>query len=320
MRLRRWIGVTGVVAGLIWPWVTGTPYMLNLATGAAIWGLFAVSYDLVIGWTGEISFGHALFFGMGVYGLGLLAVHTHWSTWILLPMATLGTGLFAMGLSFLSLRATGPYFAMVTFALAEFFHLIVQSATGFTGGTNGLAGMRFSPALTSPGVLYDVSALLALAAAFGVVRLRHHRLGLLAHAARDNPLRADLLGISSRRVKWVTLATAGALAGLAGTLYVLFQGMAFTETLNSDTSFTVLLMVIIGGVDSGWGPLAAGAGLYIVETWLNATTSHWALVLGVIYIVVVRFFPKGLAGFQRTAKLATSEQENRQWQQGGEAG
>lgn len=318
MRLRRTLGLVALLVILGWPWVTGTPYMLNLAIGAAIWGLFAVSYDLVIGWTGEISFGHALYFGMGVYGAGLLALNTGLSTWLVIPATVIGTGLIAWGLSFLSLRATGPYFAMVTFALAEFVHLIVQSLTGVTGGSNGLVGMPLSPTLTAPGVLYDGAAFVAILFGGVVAWTKRRKLGLLVHAVRDNPVRAEMLGIHPRRVKAITLGVAGAMAGLAGVLYLLFQGMAFTETLNSNTSFTVLLMVIIGGVDSGWGPLIAGAVLYMVETWLNAATSHWALILGVIYIVVVRFFPKGLMGFSVGKRRPV--QRTGAWQQGGKVG
>ncbi len=299
MRSKKlWLYTAAFAAILGWPWVTGTPYMLTLASGAAIWGLFALSYDLIIGWTGEVSFGHALYFGLGVYTTGLLIIYTHVPTVLAMAGGVLATAMAAWALNSLSLRVTGPYFAMVTFALAEFFHLAAQSATSVTGGSNGLVGMPLASWLTQPGVLYDISAALALLAASCLVWVKSTRTGHLVHAVRDNPLRAEMLGIRTHRAKVLTLTVSGALAGLAGSLYLLYEGMAFTGTLNSNTSFTVLLMVIIGGVDSVWGPLIAGGAVYIAQTWLNATTTHWELILGVIYIGVVRFFPQGLSGLR----------------------
>ena len=318
MRYRRWRKPTlllVIALVLIWPWVMGTAYMLNLAIGAAIWGVFAVSYDLVIGWTGEISFGHSLFFGMGAYGVGILAMHTHWPTLVIIIVTIIGSGVTGFILNYLSLRVNGAYFAMVTFALAEFVYLIVQTKTSFTGGTNGLVGMSLAPMLTSPGVLYEISAVTAILAAWGVWFARRRRVGLAVHAVRDNALRAQMFGLSVRYIKAATLAAAAALAALAGALYLLYQGMAFPQTLDSNTSFTVLLMVIIGGVDSGWGPLLAGAVLFVVEAMLNATTTHWALVLGVIYVIVVRFFPKGLAG-----AVGLTNKQLMAWDQGGKLG
>lgn len=320
LRNRRLLWVAIVVILLVWPWVTGTPYMLNLAIGAAIWGLFAVSFDVVLGWTGEISFGHALFFGMGVYGAGLIALHTHWPSVLVMVATVVLVAILSLGLNYLSLRVTGPYFAMVTFAMAEFFYLIVQTATGVTGGSNGLVGMPLSPILTSPGVLYEISAVLAILAAGALWWMKRRPTGILVHAVRDNPLRAEMSGWPVNRVKLLTLSAASAMAALAGTLYLLYQGMAFTQTLDSNTSFTVLLMVIIGGSDTGWGPLMAGAALYIVETMLNATTTHWALVLGVIYVIVVRFFPQGLMGIHWLPKRISASARREQTIKGGRVG
>jgi branched-chain amino acid transport system permease protein len=300
MRRRRgWrlVAVVLVVGAIMaWPRVGGTPLALNLATGAAIWGLFALSYDLVLGWTGEVSFGHALYFGLGTYGAALLAIHTGWPTLVDIAVTVVAAGAIAVGLNLLALRVTGPYFAMITFALAAFTSLLVQSATSVTGGTNGLVGVPLDPTLTAPPVLYDVVVGVLLAATGGVLAVRGSRWGRVARAVRDNPVRAELLGFSVRTVKVACLVAAALLAALAGALYLLFQGMAFTDVFSTNQSFTVLLMVIIGGVDSAWGPVAAGAGLYLLENWLNGATAHWALALGIIYIVIVRFFPRGLSG------------------------
>lgn len=307
MRYRWWLSGTGLAVLLGWPFVTGTPYLLNLATGAAIWGIFAVSYDLIIGWTGEISFGHALYFGLGVYGMALSALYSHWPTVLLAVLVVVGSVLVALGLNWLTLRVTGPYFAMVTFALAEFAHLLVQQWS-WTGGTNGLVGVPFAAWVRAPGILYVISAACALGAVLGIMAMRSRRWGLWIRAVRDNPMRAEMLGVSHRRVKVLTLTAAGGLAAVAGVLYVWYQGMAFTGVWDSNTSFTVLLMVIIGGLDTGWGPLVAGAGLYALETWLNSVTSHWEILLGLLYLAVVRILPKGLSGLAlkwRTAGIAS---------------
>jgi len=297
MRYKRAMTMVAVLALLGWPWVTGTPYMLNLAIGAAIWALFAASYNLIIGWTGEISFGHALYFGLGVYGMALLALHGHWPVVLEALVVVVGSAVVALGLSWLTLRVTGPYFAMVTFALAEFAHLVVQNMS-WTGGTNGLVGLPFPGWITAPGILYEICTVTVLLTVAVILIMRPRRWGLWIRAARDNPIRVEMLGMSHRRIKMLTLTAAGGLAALAGVFYVWYQGMAFTSVWDSNTSFLVLLMVVIGGVDTAWGPVMAGAGLYLVESWISGLTSHWEMILGILYLVVVRVLPQGLSGLR----------------------
>lgn len=294
------IGLVASVALLVWPLWLGTPYALDLFTGAIIWGIFALSYDLVVGWTGEISFGHALWFGAGVYGAALLLLHTNLPTALVLVAVPLLAAPVALVVHALCLRLTGAYFAMITFAIAEFVHLLVENATSITGGTNGLVGVPLAAWAQNGVVLYELAAAMLVGLTLLVLLVRRRPSGLLAHAARDNPTRLILLGISPTFVKAFVLTVASVLAAFAGVLYLIDQGMAFTPTLDSGTSFTVLLMAIIGGVDSAWGPALAGMLLTLVETWLNSATTHWMLILGLIYVIVVRFFPQGLGGLRRT--------------------
>ncbi len=281
---------------VFWPWLGGSPYLVNLATGGVIWGIFAVSYDLVLGWTGEISFGHALWFGVGIYGVALLVQGTHWDTMLALMVVALATIPLAFVVHLVSLRLRGAYFAMITFAVAEFGYLLVQNATSLTGGTNGLTGILLSPYLLSPNILYALPAALLVIVVLSLRAVSRRRAGRIVHAVRDNPTRAALFGHSEVLVKALTLSASSALAALAGGLYLAYQGMAFPDAMGSQTSFTVLLMVVIGGADSIWGPAVAGIGLYLLENSLTATTAHWSLWLGVVYVLVVRFLPLGLGG------------------------
>jgi len=286
------------LAFVFWPWLGGSPYVVNLVTGGVIWAIFAVSYDLVLGWTGEISFGHALWFGAGVYGVALLVQATHWDTLLALLVVAVATVPVAFVVHLVSLRLRGAYFAMITFAVAEFAYLIVQNATSITGGTNGLTGILLSPYLLQPNILYAIPAALLVMFVLGLRAVGRSRTGRIVHAVRDNPTRAALFGHNEVLVKGVTLAAASALAAVAGGLYLAYQGMAFPDAMNSNTSFTVLLMAVIGGADSIWGPAVAGIGLYLLENSLTATTAHWSLWLGVVYVLVVRFLPLGLGGLR----------------------
>ncbi len=293
--------VPALVLGLLfvlWPWIGGSLYLVNLLTGAVIWGIFAVSYDLVLGWTGEISFGHALWFGVGIYGVGLLVQATHWDTLVALLVVAVLTAPVSFVIHLVSLRLRGAYFAMITFAIAEFAYLLVQNATALTGGTNGLTGVMLSSYLLSPNVLYAVPAAVLVIVVVSLRAVSLRRIGRIVHAVRDNPTRAALFGHSEVLVKGLTLAAASALAAVAGGLYLAYQGMAFPDALGSNTSFTVLLMVVIGGADSIWGPAIAGIALYLLENSLSATTAHWSLWLGVVYVLVVRFLPLGLGGLR----------------------
>jgi branched-chain amino acid transport system permease protein len=323
MPRKRWgwlaVGAVGTAAILLWPWFVGTPYDVNLLTGAAVWALFALSYDLILGWTGEVSFGHALYFGLGTYGAALLAMHTGWSSLVVAGATVVGVAVIAALLNLLTLRVSGPYFAMTTFALAEFVHLAVQAATNLTGGTNGLVGVPLDPVLTQPTVLYDVVAGVTLGLVGVVLVVKRSRWGRVAHAVRDNTVRAQLLGLPVGAIKLASLVAAAVLGALAGVFYLWFQGMAFTDVFSSNTSFSVLLMTILGGVDSAFGPAVAAAGLYVLETWLNSATVHWALVLGAIYIVVVRFFPGGLGALVRVLTRRRGEVAAAVPPEGGEA-
>ncbi len=283
---------------VLWPWLGGSLYLVNTLTGAVIWGIFAVSYDLVLGWTGEISFGHALWFGVGIYGVGLLAQATHWDTMLVLLVVAVATVPVSFVIHLVSLRLRGAYFAMITFAIAEFAYLLVQNATSLTGGTNGLTGVMLSAYLLSPNVLYALPAAALVIVVFSLRTVSRRRLGRIVHAVRDNPTRAALFGHSEVLVKGLTLASASALAAIAGGLYLAYQGMAFPDAMGTNTSFTVLLMVVIGGADSIWGPAIAGIGLYLLENSLTSTTAHWSLWLGVVYVLVVRFLPLGLGGLR----------------------
>ncbi|MCY0863817.1 MAG: branched-chain amino acid ABC transporter permease, partial [Sulfobacillus sp.] len=212
-------------------------------------------------------------------------------------VVVVGSAVVALGLSWLTLRVTGPYFAMVTFALAEFAHLVVQDMS-WTGGTNGLVGLPFPRWITAPGILYEICAVTVLLTVAVILVMRPRRWGLWIRAARDNPIRVEMLGMSHRRIKMLTLTAAGGLAALAGVFYVWYQGMAFTSVWDSNTSFMVLLMVVIGGVDTTWGPVMAGAGLYLMQSWISGLTSHWEMLLGILYLVVVRVLPQGLSGLR----------------------
>jgi branched-chain amino acid transport system permease protein len=301
MRRKTWLlGVTAIVSlfFVFWPWLGGSLYLVNLITGAVIWGILAVSYDLVLGWTGEISFGHALWFGVGIYGVALLIEATHLDTLLAIAIVAVLTFPLAFVVHVISLRLRGAYFAMITFAVAEFAYLLVQNATSLTGGTNGLTGIMLSPYLLSPNVLYALPAAVLAAAVFGLRALSRSRTGRIIHAVRDNPTRAALFGHNEVLVKGLTLSLSSAIGAIAGGLYLAYQGMAFPDAMSSNTSFTVLLMVVIGGADSIWGSAVAGIGLYLLENSLTTTTSHWSLWLGVVYVLVVRFLPIGLGGLQ----------------------
>ncbi len=299
----RWLRPAALAAlacaFLGWPWVTGTPFILNLLTGGVIWGLFALSYDLVLGWTGEISFGHALWFGSGVYATALFLQATHVDTFLGIAIAAILLTPLSLVAHLLSLRLRGAYFAMITFALAEFAHLLVENATSVTGGTNGLTSVPLSADALAPGTLYVLSALCLLAGLAAVLLVRRSRAGSVVRAVRDNPTRAALFGYSEVWVKALTLVAASFLAAVAGGLFLAYQGMAFTGALDSGTSFTVLLMAVIGGADSAWGAAIAGILLYVLENSLSAATSHGGIFLGGVYIAVVRFLPGGFGALAR---------------------
>lgn len=278
------------------------PFAMTLLTEALILGLFAMSLDLMFGYTRLVSFGHAAAYGLGAYACGWMLLHTDMPLLFVVFGAALLTGVVAIGVGWICTLATGVSFSMLTLAFAQLLYAISFKWTSVTGGSDGLAGIPRTPgpfgfeALASKtGFYYLVLACLvgAFLLCFALVR---SPFGGVLRGIRENEAKTIALGYNTRLYKIAVVAVAYALGGLAGALYAPFAGFANTELLFWLLSGQVLIMVIVGGSGTLVGPILGAAFFMLMEHQLSSWTEGWALYFGLIFIAFVLFAPQGIWG------------------------
>jgi len=260
--------------------------------------LYAASFNLLLGYGGMLSFGHAAFFGVGGYAVALLAKKAGLPYALAFVAAPFVAAAFAGVIGYFSVRRTGIYFAMLTFAFQMLLYTVALKASALTGGDDGITGVR-PPGLLGQTVLYYYFTLAVVAAAlYGLHRLIGSPFGYALRALRANPRRVQFVGVDVRAHQWTTFVVAGGLAGLAGALFALVTGNVFPSWLNWTASATPIVMAVLGGIHTFWGP-ALGAAVYVVlEVVISGHTEYWPLAMGLIILALVLALPNGLAGWR----------------------
>ena len=290
-------------------WI-GQPDLVTTATQIAIYAIAAAGLDLLIGVTGLSSFGHAAFFGLGGYTVGILAYHAAegpmfglipgaTQAWIVWPLAVAIAALAAAAIGALSLRTRGVSFIMITLAFAEMFYFLFVSLKTY-GGDDGL-GFRTRNALPfiaprDDNAFYEVClfALALVLLLFG--RLRASRFGRVLHAIRQNPRRVAALGLDAARYQLAVFVIAGAAAGFAGALQANLLRFVSPDMLHWSLSGDFMIMVVLGGAGTLFGPVAGAAALVLLQNLLAQWTEHWMIVMGPVLVLVVLFARRGLWG------------------------
>ena len=299
----RWLGGTAIVLAVV-PWVLAR-YQLSILTDVLIFGLFALSLDLIMGYTGMVSFGHAAYFGLGAYGSALVLIHFGQPVPVALLAGALLAGLVAVPVGWFSTRATGIYFAMLTLAFAQLLYTIAYKWRDLTGGSDGIAGVPKTalwwngPSLARPAAYYYLAAgclVLALLLCRGLVR---SPFGRALQAIRENERRFIALGRDPRPFKLVVFVVAAAFAGLAGALFAPFRGFASPEVMFWVLSGQGLMMVITGGIGTLIGPVVGAVVFILIQEILSSYTEHWMIFTGAIFVLMVIFLPGGLVGTAR---------------------
>ena len=293
--------------------LAGAGFYTELVTKVMILAIFALSLDLLVGYTGLVSFGHAAFYGVGAYTLGLMAPkYEAASLWLTLPAAMLAAGAAALVVGVFVVRVKGIYFIMVTLAFAQMFYFVFHD-TKFGRGSDGIS-MNFKPVAAIGGfipfdlgntthVYYVVFVLLVAVFVFLRTVLRSP-FGRALQGIRSNEHRMRSLGFPVYRYKLASFTLAGALAGLAGYLSALQFGFVNPELLSWHQSGNVLLMLILGGLGSLYGAVVGAFAFVALSEIFQSLTRHWQLLLGGAIILLVIFLPGGLASvagrFRRT--------------------
>jgi branched-chain amino acid transport system permease protein len=295
----RLLLAAGLLAVLALPWMIYPPVALDIVC----WALFAAALDLLLGYTGLLSFGHAAFWGGSAYCAGLIALHTGMPFPVAIVGGALFAGLLALPIGFLSVRLTGIYFAMVTLAFAQMVYFVANQWRDVTGGENGLQGIPrefFGADLAEPFYFYYAALPFVLAGMFVAWRLVRSPFGRVLMSIRDNPARARALGYPVDRYKLLAFVLSAALSGLAGGVFAIGHGFASLEGVYWTTSGQVVMMVILGGIGTLWGG-AIGAALVVKLQDFLATAGfeETGIVTGAIFIVVVLLFRRGMWGTAR---------------------
>jgi branched-chain amino acid transport system permease protein len=297
------LAVAAVFLGIL-PWFLHD-YGLQVAIQALVLAGFAMAFNLLFRNTGLLSFGHAACFGAGGYTTALLVSKLKWNFAATLPPAIVAAALVALVIGFFSVRLSKIYFTMLTLAFAQMLWAVTHKWYGFTGGDNGITGLLPPGLLGNPRGLYYASlAVLALISAIIHV-VRRSPAGYTLRAVRDNPARAEAIGISAFEYMVGAFVLSGTLSGLAGFLQVAWQHSAFPDLLYWTTSAEVIIAVILGGSAEFFGPVVGAVVLVVLEAVVRSHTQYWPLSLGVVLLAMVLFFPSGVIGlFQRRSKEA----------------
>jgi branched-chain amino acid transport system permease protein len=306
--------------GLIWLLLLTMPYWMNavggyteLASRVLVLGLAAMSLNFLLGFTGVLSFGHAAYFGLGAYGAAMTIKYIYPSTplGILVGVAT-GT-LAAMVIGALIVRLRGVYFAMVTIAFGQVFYFIAFRWNSLTGGDDGVSGWKrqaLDLGFTRIDILgndkafyYFVLVCFAVAVTLMWLLLRSP-FGRTLLAIRENERRARFLGIPVERHIWLSFVISCCFVSLAGTMYALLSNFTDPRALRWDQSGTFVIMAVLGGMRSFWGPLIGAAIFVVLQDYVSSHTENWMSFIGLFFVLVVLFFPRGVLGILRRKGVA----------------
>ena len=302
-----------LAAVLVWLLLLAAPYWMPylggytaLGTRVLVLGLAAMSLNFLLGFTGVLSFGHAAYFGLGAYGAGLALKFLTNSTPLALILGTLLGGIAGAVLGGLIVRRRGVYFAMVTIAFGQVFYYIAFQWSSLTGGDDGLRGFSRQPLHLGPvtidilgnGDAFYYFVLLCFAIAVGAMAfLLRSPFGRTLLAIRENERRARFLGIPVELHIWLAFVISCFFIALAGGLYALLNNFADPRGLHYSQSGDFVIMAVMGGMRSFWGPLLGAAIFVVLQDYISSITINWMSFIGLLFVVVVLLFPRGLLGF-----------------------
>ncbi|MBL6946792.1 MAG: ABC transporter permease, partial [Rhodospirillales bacterium] len=295
---RGWFrfGLAVLAVLLILPMIAGD-YALQVASEMVIFALFAASLNFIMGIGGMISFGHAVYLGLGSYGAALLVHHLGAGMEAALIAAPVLSALGAAVFGWFCVRLSGVYLAMLTLAFAQIAWSIVFQWYDFTGGDNGVLGIWPSSWASSAWVYYYVTLGLGFGGMWAIRQVIFAPFGFALRATRDSSVRAQAIGIDVKRVQWLGFIIAGAAAGLAGGLYAFLKGSVFPTVMSIPVSVDGLVMVLLGGVQTLLGPIVGAAVFTGLKIAIASETNFWRIILGSIIIASVVAFPQGIVGF-----------------------
>jgi branched-chain amino acid transport system permease protein len=274
------------------PLVTSDPYLLRILILSSIFAILAASWDLLSGFTGQMNFGHALFFGMGAYTSALMNLHLHIPPWGSIPLGAMAAVLTGLIIGIPCLRLKGTYLALTTLAFPIILLGIVYALPDLTGGELGISGIeRLTRSRTGD---YYVTVILMLVLCTVMWKITDSHTGVIFHAIREDELAARAAGINTTRYKLLAFSLSGFFAGLSGGLYAHFMRIAGPSTLEVSMSFTVVIWSVFGGIVTIYGPVAAVFILFPLLEFFRFWPEYRTLLFAVVILLILLYMPDGL--------------------------
>lgn len=275
-------------------------FHLNLLMEIFIFGIFALSLNVLVGYTGLVSLGHAAFFGVGAYASGIISKEVSSNFLLTLLISFAASILISAVIGIFCMRVNGFYFLMLTLAFSQMIYSVIYQSTNLTGGSNGLSGIP-SPVIGSIDFSNPVMLFYLILSLFIIVYVclnlvMRSPFGKVLIGIRENETRMKSMGYHTTIYKFAAFVLAGGLGGIAGSLYTNFNGFISPNDIYWTMSGSVLIMVIIGGTGTMLGPVLGAAFIVGLETIVSSYTTNWMLIIGIIFILFVIFFPKGIVG------------------------
>lgn len=301
------------IAIAILPFVLKNRFYLSLINEMMIFGLLAMSLDVLLGYTGLLSFMHNAYLGIGAYIVGLFLIHVSpTSLWLACLVGVIATSMIALPVGWVQVRTGGLAFALLTLAFGMMFFTIVWKWYSLTGGDDGLMGVP-SPEVHlfgwhlgntgDPAVMYLLTLFMVSSCYVLTRRIINSPFGAVLEAIRENEERASFVGINVRKYKLYGWMLACILAGISGALFILYKGYIGPTTMSAFAGAGILMMVLLGGMGTLWGPLVGSAIFIYIQDYISTMTEHWEIYLGLVVIFLVLFMPKGFVGLGNYLKL-----------------
>ncbi len=301
---RGWLVFAALAALPLIPWMS--KYYLLLAFDALLFGAVALSLDLLMGYAGLVSFGHAAFFGLGAYSTAVLLERGVLSLWLCLGLAAVVVGAYALTVSYFATTRRGIYFALLTLIFAEVIYTFFRYTQTF-GGSDGIQGLPASQvwpgvAIDTPARLYSLVVAYLLLAYLACRALVRSHFGQVLVAIRENEDRARFLGYNVQRYKMGVCMISAVLTGLAGALYPGRAAYATPDLLHWSISGEFLIMVMIGGLGTLVGPIIGGVFFTVLQEKVSSYVQWYNIVIGLVLVLIVLFVPRGLLGFRHALR------------------
>jgi branched-chain amino acid transport system permease protein len=282
---------------LVLPLITQDPYLLRILILTSIFAILAASWDLLSGFTGQMNFGHALFFGVGAYGAAMLNLHLNIPPWGSIPLGAMAAVIAGLVIGIPCLRLRGTYLALTTLAFPIILMGIVFAFPDFTGGELGISGL--DRIVRSRVGFYYIAVVIMLVLVVAMWKITDSNIGIIFHAIREDEVAVRASGINTTRYKLLAFCLSGFFAGISGGLYAHFMRIAGPSTLEVSMSFQVVIWSVFGGIVSIWGPVGAVFILFPLLEFFRFWPEFRMLLFAIVILLILLYMPQGLLPFVR---------------------